>query len=80
MDDEGDILDYDMAEVRVSKAIIRQSRQAWLVADQSKRGRRAPVRLASLADVAIHFTDAALPSALAARCREWSTQVVVAGS
>ncbi len=79
MDDDGDILDFDMAEVRVSKAIIRQSRHAFLVADQSKRGRRAPVRLASLADVAALFTDAPLPPDLAARCDGWGTAVHVAG-
>jgi DeoR family glycerol-3-phosphate regulon repressor len=78
MDDDGDILDFDMAEVRVSKAIIRQSRQTFLVTDQSKRGRRAPVRLASLAEISALFTDAPLPPALAARCAAWGTAIHIA--
>lgn len=78
LDGDGDILDYDLAEVRVAKAIIRQSRRTFLVADASKFQRSAPVRLASLADVDAVFTDAPLPGDLAARCRDWDTQVEVA--
>lgn len=77
MDAEGDLLDFDLAEVRVSKAIIRQARQVFLACDASKLGRSAPVRLASLAEVTTLFTDAPLPDALAKRCAEWGTGVVV---
>lgn len=78
LDADGDLLDYDLAEVRVSKAILRQARRVFLVADNSKLERSAPVRLASLRDVTCLFTDRALPDELAARCREWGTEVVVA--
>ncbi|MCX5477746.1 DeoR/GlpR family DNA-binding transcription regulator [Kaistia geumhonensis] len=80
LDEEGDLLDFDLAEVRVSKAIIRQARRAFLVADASKLGRTAPARLASLAEIDAFFTDALLPEDLAERCRTWSTDVVVAGA
>lgn len=76
MDAEGDLLDFDLAEVRVSKAIIRQARQVFLVCDASKLGRSAPVRLASLREVTALFTDAALPDDLAKRCADWGTRVV----
>ncbi|MBV1895769.1 MAG: DeoR family transcriptional regulator, partial [Rhodobacteraceae bacterium] len=36
MDEDGDLLDFDVQEVSVSKAIIRQSRNTFLVADHSK--------------------------------------------
>lgn len=78
LDAEGDILDFDLAEVRVSKAILRQARRAFLVADASKLGRPAPARLASLAEIDAVFTDAPLPETLAERCRAWDTDVVVA--
>ncbi|QYK42821.1 MAG: DeoR/GlpR transcriptional regulator [Paracoccaceae bacterium] len=78
LDAEGDILDFDLAEVRVSRAILRQARAAFLVCDQSKMGRSAPVRLASLRDLSALYTDQPLPADLAARCAEWGTQVVVA--
>ncbi|MDT8858140.1 DeoR/GlpR family DNA-binding transcription regulator [Paracoccaceae bacterium Fryx2] len=78
LDRDGDLLDFDLAEVRVSKAIIRQSRKTYLVTDASKIDRSAPVRLASLAEIDALFTDAALPGDLMRRCAEWGTAVHVA--
>ena len=78
LDRDGDMLDFDLAEVRVSRSIIRQARRVFLVCDQSKLGQSAPARLASLADVDRLFTDAALPDDLMAKCAEWGTQVEVA--
>ena len=78
LDADGDLLDYDLAEVRVSKAIIRQARTTYLVCDQSKLARSAPARLASLSEIDAIFTDAVLPEALARKCAEWGTQVHVA--
>jgi DeoR family glycerol-3-phosphate regulon repressor len=78
LDAGGDLLDHDLAEARVSRAIIAQSRQACLVADRSKFQRKAPVRVASLADLAAFFTDAPLSDELAGKCRDWGTAVHVA--
>lgn len=78
LDHEGDLLDYDLAEIRVSRTIIRQSRRAFLVSDASKFTRSAPVRLASLSQLDALFTDAALPDALAQKCALWETAVHVA--
>jgi DeoR family transcriptional regulator, glycerol-3-phosphate regulon repressor len=79
LDEDGDLLDYDLAEVRVSRAIIRQSRQSFLVTDASKLTRSAPARLASLGDLDAMFTDRPLPEGLAQKCAEWGTAVHVAG-
>ena len=49
MDEDGDLLDYDLAEVRVSQAILRQARRKVLVADAGKLARRAPMRIARIA-------------------------------
>ena len=68
LDRDGDLLDFDLAEVRVSKAIIRQSRRSFLVCDHSKLDRSAPARLASLAEIGTLFTDRPLPEALQRRC------------
>jgi DeoR family glycerol-3-phosphate regulon repressor len=78
IDPDGDLLDFDIHEVGVSQAILRQSRRAYLVADHSKLMRMAPARIASLADVDALFTDRPLPPSLAARCRDWGTEVVIA--
>jgi DeoR family glycerol-3-phosphate regulon repressor len=58
LDAEGDILDFDADEVRVSRAILGQARAAVLVADATKLTRSAPVRIAGLADLDHWITDA----------------------
>lgn len=75
LDHDGDLLDFDLAEVRVSRAILRQSRRAFLVTDHSKIGRPAPARIASLAELDAVFTDQPLPQDLHRRCTEWRTEV-----
>lgn len=77
LDRDGDLLDFDLAEVRVSKAIIRQARKTFLVCDHSKLGRSAPARLGSLAEIDTLFTDLALPADLASKCAAWGTAVVL---
>ena len=75
LDADGDLLDYDLAEVRVAKTIIRQARRTYLVCDHSKLGRSAPVRLASLQEISAVFTDKPLPDDLTQRCLEWQTKI-----
>jgi len=77
LDGEGELLDYDLAEVRVSKVIMARARQVVLAADHSKLERRAPVRLGSLADVSVWVTDQPPPDALAAACAAWGVRVLV---
>ncbi|MGV8988596.1 MAG: DeoR/GlpR family DNA-binding transcription regulator [Cypionkella sp.] len=78
IDSDGDFLDFDLAEVRVSRAIIAQSRRTVLVADHSKLLQSAPARLASLAEIAAFYTDLPLPAPLAQKCRDWGTKVHLA--
>ncbi len=78
LDLDGDMLDFDLAEVRVSRAILGRARRSFLVTDHSKLGRSAPARIASLSEIDTLFTDQALPPALAAACHDWGTRVVVA--
>ncbi len=79
LDRDGDLLDFDLAEVRVSKAIIRQSRKVFLVADHSKIDRSAPARLASLSEITTLYSDQPLPEDLMRKCRDWDTDVQVVG-
>ena len=79
LDEEGDVLDFDLQEVGVTQRIVNQSRTVFLVADHTKFQRKAPARIGSLADMDSLFTDAPLPAALARSCAEWGTAVVVGG-
>ena len=78
LDAAGDLLDFDIQEVRVAHAILQQARQSILVADQGKLARAAPVRIASLADLDTWVTDAPPAPALRALCREAGTEISVA--
>ena len=78
VDLEGDLLDFDPAEVAVSQVILRQARRVFVVADGSKWQRNAPVRIASLAAVEALITDTPVPQALAERCADWGTDIVLA--
>lgn len=57
LDEEGDLLDFDIQEVGVSRTIPAQSRRTVLVADHSKLKRSAPVRMASLQEIGTFVTD-----------------------
>ena len=78
MHEGGDILDYDIQEVGVSKTIIRQSAQVFLAADVSKFERKAPARIASLAEVDVFFTDRKPPQRCLAFCEQAGTKVQLA--
>ncbi|GAA4217641.1 DeoR/GlpR transcriptional regulator [Sagittula sp. NFXS13] len=77
LDRDGDLLDYDIQEISVSQAILRQSRQTYLVADHSKFKRSAPAKIASLAEVDTFFTDRPLSADLSRACANWGTEVAL---
>ncbi len=77
LDTEGDLLDFDFQEVRVSQTIIAQARRTYLVADQSKFQRSAPARIGSLSEVDVFYTDQPLPKGLTRKCAEWATQITL---
>jgi DeoR family glycerol-3-phosphate regulon repressor len=78
LDNEGDLLDFDIQEVGVSQTILRHSRKTFLVADHTKFARTAPARIESLSDLDMFFTDHALENDLSLACQTWGTDVVVA--
>lgn len=77
LDADGDLLDFDIQEVGVSRAILQQARRTFLVADHSKFSRSAPARIASLSAIETFFTDRPVPAKVAAACAQWSTRVEV---
>ena len=80
VDEDGDILDFDVQEVGVSRTILCQSRRSFLLADHGKFRRAAPARIASLREIDALFTDRPVGAALEARCRDLETEVVVCRS
>lgn len=68
IDEDGALLDFDYREVRVAQEIIKNARRTFLVADSSKFTRGAPVRIGSVSDVHMFFTDTKLPEPIRELC------------
>jgi DeoR family glycerol-3-phosphate regulon repressor len=60
IDADGGLYDYDLDEVLCTQAIIRNSRRVFLLADHSKFGRSALVKVGSITDIAALYTDVPL--------------------
>lgn len=76
LNEAGDVMDYDIQEVGVSKAIIDCSDHVILAADVSKFDRKAPVRIGALTDVDMFITDGPLPQPCMDQCRTGGTRVI----
>ena len=61
-------LDYDLREVRVTQAILRQARSVILVTDSMKLERSAPVKVGTLDDIDILVTDEGIPDEFVELC------------
>ena len=76
IDEDGTLLDYDLREVQVSRAIIENARRVMLVTDSSKFQRSAPVRIARLHEIDVLVTDRVLDPDLRALCRDAGVELV----
>lgn len=80
IDEDGTLLDFDYHEVRVSQAMCANARRVYLAADHTKFGRKAMIRMGSLAEVHALFTDAEPPAAVRDLLARERRQLVVAGT
>ena len=79
IDNDGTLLDFDYHEVRVTQAIIENSRQVLLVADHSKFDRPAMVRLGSIGQVDALITDCQPPEHITGLLEEKNVTLHTAG-
>lgn len=61
IEEDGSLMDFDYHEVRLLQAILASARRRFLLADGSKYGRPALIRVASITDFDALFTDRAPP-------------------
>lgn len=78
IDESGEILDYDVREVRVTQAILRQARSVILVTDSMKLERSAPIKVGTLDDIDILVTDDGIPDEFNELCRQNNVDVRIA--
>ncbi|GGC49538.1 DeoR/GlpR family DNA-binding transcription regulator [Chelatococcus reniformis] len=79
IDEDGALLDFDIREVRVSRAIIDNARKVMLVADRMKLERAAPIRIGHLSEVDVFVTDELRSQALRTLCRTDAVELVEVG-
>ena len=79
IDSDGTLLDFDIREVTVSRAIIESARRVILVTDSSKFARAAPVRIATLAEIDVLITDRLPAGPIAKLCRTHAVTVIETG-
>jgi DeoR family glycerol-3-phosphate regulon repressor len=75
IEEDGTLRDFDYREVRVSQAIMQQSRKVLLVADHTKFGRNALVQLGHVSQIDELFTDCQPPGQLSRILAETATTV-----
>ncbi len=78
LDEDGSLLDYDLREVRVAQAIIKNARHVILVTDTMKLERNAPIRIGHISQINTIVIDKELPQKLQSACREHGVRVVIA--
>jgi DeoR family glycerol-3-phosphate regulon repressor len=79
IDPSGTLLDFDVREVEISRAIIEHARKIVLVADGSKFSRSAPVRIAHLSEIDVFVTDRLPSQAIAEMCQRCDVEVIETG-
>ncbi len=76
---DGTLLDFDLREASVARAIIENARNVILAADGMKFGRAAPVCIGRLEQIDTLVTDQSCPKALRELCQTLGVQLVLAG-
>ena len=79
IDKDGGLFDYDLDEVMCTQAIIRNSRRVFLLADHSKFGRPAMVKVGELSQITALYTDAPPPDAIAAMLEAAGATLEISG-
>ncbi len=77
IDMDGTLLDFDYHEVRVAQAMMANARRTFTIADHSKFGRNAMIRLGHVGDIDTLFTDAQPPAPLLEQIRRTNTNIVL---
>jgi DeoR family transcriptional regulator, glycerol-3-phosphate regulon repressor len=79
IDQTGTLLDFDIREVEISRAIVEHARKIILVSDSSKFSRSAPVRIAHLSEIDVFVTDRLPSLGIAQLCEQCDVKVIEVG-
>ncbi|MCH4143836.1 DeoR/GlpR family DNA-binding transcription regulator [Acetobacter peroxydans] len=74
---DGEFGNFHLFEADFAQAALQQAQEAWIIADESKFGREAPVKVCQLGAVDAIVTSAPPPEPFAARCVEEGVLVLL---
>ena len=75
LDEAGEILDYDLREVRVTQSIINRARTVILVTDSMKMARSAPIKVGTLNEIDVLVTDSGVPPEFKKLCEIYNVDL-----
>ncbi|WP_027360423.1 DeoR/GlpR family DNA-binding transcription regulator [Desulforegula conservatrix] len=78
IDHDGSLLDFDFHEVRVTKAIMENARKVFMIADHTKFGRSALVKLGEISEITSVFTNDELQPHFMNLLKETGIQIFIA--
>ncbi|KQT64072.1 MULTISPECIES: DeoR/GlpR family DNA-binding transcription regulator [unclassified Aureimonas] len=73
----GDLVDFHLFEAEFARVAMAQAKECWILADRSKFGRDAPVRICELGDVHGIVCEGDMPAEFDRRCREAEVRLVL---
>jgi DeoR family glycerol-3-phosphate regulon repressor len=76
LDADGAIMDHDVREVSVARAILKNARKRILICDGGKFANSAPVRICDVADLDVVITDRAPPAPFAEAAARSGTEIL----
>ncbi|GBQ99037.1 DeoR/GlpR family transcriptional regulator [Gluconacetobacter liquefaciens] len=79
IEEDGTLLDFDLDEIDLARAIMRNARTVFLLADHTKFGRRPMGRVGHLSDVHALFTDRPPPPSVRAVLEQHQIALHIAG-
>ncbi len=79
IDKDGGLFDFDLDEVLCTQAILRNSRRVFLLADHSKFGRPALVKVGTFAQISALYTDTPPPEHISTLLNEVGAALEISG-
>lgn len=72
----GELADFHLFEAEFSRAAMAQAQETWVIADRSKFGREASVKVCPLKAVNAIISDGPPPESFQAQCREAGVRTI----
>lgn len=75
----GELVDFNLFEAEFSRAAMRQAQETWVIVDQSKFGKSAPVKICELSAIDTIVCDDLPPPQFQQKCDDAEVRVLTPG-